>query len=193
MDVTQFIQEYGYLAVALGSFLEGEAVLLAGSLAAYHGHLEWTLLLPVAAFASFLGDLPYFFAGRRYGTAALVRYPTLQRRKDQLENLLYRYHILLVLSLRFLYGLRIAGLLTLGLSRMSVLRFLCLNFVGAVIWVSVIAGASYGVARLIQKLFGDAGMIALISLLIAVLVCSAVSVMIARRRRLAPAQTEPVR
>jgi membrane protein DedA with SNARE-associated domain len=188
MSIADFIQDYGYLAVALGSFLEGEAVLLAGSLAAYHGHLEWPLLLPIAAFSSFLGDLPYFFAGRRYGTAVLTRYPLLQHRQDRLEKLLYRHHILLVLSLRFLYGLRIAGLLTLGVSKMSSLRFLCLNFIGAVIWTSVVISTGYGIGRLIQALIRDAEMVTRASLLAAILITSSAFVVIARRRRLADSQ-----
>lgn len=43
MDIAHLIQTYGYFAVALGSFLEGAAVLLAGSLAAYQGHLSLPL------------------------------------------------------------------------------------------------------------------------------------------------------
>lgn len=183
MSVAQFIHEYGYLAIALGSFLEGEAVLLAGSLAAYHGHMEWSILLPVAALASFMGDLPYFFAGRRYGAAVLTRYPSLQQRKERVEKLLYRHHVLLVLSLRFLYGLRIAGLLTFGASRMSPLRFLCLDFIGALIWTAAIAATGYGVVRLIQTLLGDADMLAQASLLAAILVGSSAFLMVARRQR----------
>src|SRR3712207_582404 len=124
MGIAQFIQEYGYLAVAVGSFLEGEAVLLAGSFAASQGHLELSLVLSIAAIASFLGDLPYFFAGRRYGDCMMARFPSLHCRKHRLEHLLHKHHVLLVLCLRFLYGLRIAGLVTLGMSKLSTLRFL---------------------------------------------------------------------
>ncbi|HVL76452.1 MAG TPA: DedA family protein [Noviherbaspirillum sp.] len=182
MSLAQFIHEYGYFAVAIGSFLEGEAVLLAGSFAAYAGHLDLPLVLAIAALASFLGDLPYFFAGRRYGSAVLQRFPALHARKGRLDKLLQRHHVLLVLSLRFLYGLRIAGLLTLGMSRMSAWRFLALDFLGAVIWSSTVCATGYGVGRLAQAMFGDISTGEQISLLLAVLVCASLLIMLARRR-----------
>lgn len=152
MDIAHLIQTYGYFAVALGSFLEGEAVLLAGSLAAYHGHLDLMAVMGTAAFASFLGDLPYFFAGRRFGPRAVQRFSALRCRKERLESLMHRHHVILVLSLRFLYGMRIAGLLTLGMSRMSALRFLLLDFIGAVIWSAGVCAAGYGAGGLFRRL-----------------------------------------
>lgn len=152
MDIADMIQTYGYLAVALGSFLEGEAVLLAGSLAAYHGHLALPAVLAIAAVASFLGDLPYFFAGRHYGPRMLQRSASLQCRIERLESRIQRHHVMLVLSLRFLYGMRIAGLLALGMSKISAWRFLLLDFVGAVIWSAGICAAGYGAGGLFRRL-----------------------------------------
>ena len=153
MDIAHLIQTYGYAAVALGSFLEGEAVLLAGSLAAYHGHLALPVVMAIAALASFLGDLPYFFAGRRYGPPVLQRFPSLQCRKARLESLVQRHHVPLVLCLRFLYGMRIAGLLALGMSKMSALRFLLLDFLGALVWSGVVCAAGYGAGGLFRRVF----------------------------------------
>lgn len=153
MDFAHLIHAYGYFAVALGSFLEGEAVLLAGSLAAYHGHLALPAVMMIAAVASFLGDLPYFFAGRRYGPRALQRFPALHGRKERIDKAMQRHHVALVLSLRFLYGMRIAGLLTLGMSRMSGLRFMFLDFLGAIVWSVAICSAGYGAGGIFGRVF----------------------------------------
>lgn len=185
MDVAQFIHDYGYLAVALGSFLEGEAILLAGSFAASQGYLELKLVLPIAALASFLGDLPYFFAGRRYGESVMVRLPSLGRRRQRLERMLHRHHFLVVLSLRFLYGLRIVGLLTLGMSKLSACRFLCLDFIGAILWALVVCAAGYGVGRLSEELFGGAATAGQISMMAVILLCGLMLAMRVRWRVLA--------
>lgn len=185
MGLAQFIQEYGYFAVALGSFLEGEAVLLAGSLAAFHGHLELPLVFTIAALASFLGDLPYFFAGRRYGPVALRRYAVLRKQRSRVNRLLERHNVMLVLSLRFLYGLRIAGLMALGASRMSATRFLCLDFAGALIWASTVCATGYGAGRLFQGLFDHIGEGQQLTLGAAILVGTYILIMIARRKRAA--------
>lgn len=155
MDIAQLVQQFGYLAIAIGSFLEGEAVLLAGSFAASQGYLELMLVFPIAALASFLGDLPYFYAGRRYGDSVIERFPTLHCHKDRLENLLHRHHVLMVLLLRFLYGVRIPGLLTLGMSTLPAWRFLVLNFLGAIIWAAGICAAGYGAGRAISGFFDN--------------------------------------
>jgi len=185
MDIAHLIQTYGYFAVALGSFLEGEAVLLAGSLAAYHGHLALPGVVGIAAVASFLGDLPYFFAGRRFGPRVLRRFPSLRCRKKRLDNVMHRHHVLLVLTLRFLYGMRIAGLLALGMSRMSALRFLFLDFIGAVGWAAGICAAGYGAGGLFRRLQDAGATPGQLTLFAAVLVGS-VLLWIARRRVAAP-------
>ena len=183
MDIAQIIQEYGYLAVAIGSFLEGEAVLLSGSFAASQGHLALSLVLPIAALASFLGDLPYFFAGRRYGDALLARFPSLQCRKARrIEHLLHRHHVVLVLSLRFMYGIRIAGLLSLGMSKLSTTRFLCLDLLGAVIWSSAVCAAGYGVGRAITELSGEIGMTEQLSIVAVILLGASLLTFLPRKR-----------
>jgi membrane protein DedA with SNARE-associated domain len=188
MDFAHFIQHYGYLAVAVGSFLEGEAVLLAGSVAAYHGHLALPAVLLLAALFSFFGDQPYFFAGRRYGPGLLARYPSLESRKGRIDSLLEKHNVLLVLSLRFLYGLRIAGLLALGMSRMSPLRFLLLDFVGALIWAAAITATGYGIGRLLEELLAHLRPASdQLTMLLVLLASSSLLILISRRRRTVPA------
>ncbi|HYC42117.1 MAG TPA: DedA family protein [Noviherbaspirillum sp.] len=154
MDIAYLVQAYGYFAVALGCFLEGEAVLLAGSFAAYHGHLALPIVMAIAAVASFLGDVPYFFAGRRYGLRAMRRFPSLRSRRKRLQTLMHRHHVVLLLSLRFLYGMRIAGLLALGMSRMPAWRFLALDFAGALLWSGIVCVAGYGAGNIFNRLTG---------------------------------------
>lgn len=185
MDIAQFIQDFGYLAVALGSFIEGEAVLLAASLAAYHGHLDMALVFPIATLASFLGDLPYFFLGRRYGNAVFARYPSQQRRRLQLERFLQRHHVPLVLTLRFMYGFRIAGLIAIGASRLPTWRFLCLDFIGAVIWSSLVCATGFGVGRILQRLAGDLSGGEQAAMVGAVVIGASLLMLLARRRWLA--------
>lgn len=188
MDIAQLIHTYGYFAVALGSFLEGEAVLLAGSLAAYHGHLALPAVMVVAALASFMGDLPYFFAGRRYGPRVVQRFPSLRCRQERLEKLMHKHHVTLVLSLRFLYGMRIAGLLTLGTSRMSCLRFLCLDFIGAIVWSAGVCAAGYGAGGIFRRLFSKGatpGQVALFAAVLAGTVLLGIAL-----RRAAPASRD---
>lgn len=147
MNIAGWVQSYGYLAVAVGTFLEGESVLLLAGAAASRGHLSLPAVTAIAALASFLGDQLYFLVGRRYGAAVLARYPALQPRAARVTALLDRHHLPLILSIRFLYGLRIVGPIVIGMSGVSWSRFLMLNGLGAMLWALLIAGIGYGTGQ----------------------------------------------
>ena len=152
MNVAEWVQSYGYAAVAAGTFLEGESVLLVAGAAAARGHLALPVVIAIAAFASFLGDQLYFWVGRRYGTALLTRYPSLQPRAARVNGLLERHHLLVILSIRFLYGLRVAGPMAIGMSRVSWPRFMLLNGLAAILWALLSAGMGYGAGHALAYL-----------------------------------------
>lgn len=147
MDIAGLIQSYGYAAVGLGTFLEGETVLIAAGAAAFHGDLSLAWVIVVATFASFLGDQTFFLVGRRYGTRLLARFPSLAPRAARASALLERHHVVLILAVRFLYGLRVAGPMAIGMSGVHWSRFLILNFIGAVLWAILVGGIGYGMGQ----------------------------------------------
>jgi membrane protein DedA with SNARE-associated domain len=149
MDIPSLLQHYGYVAVAIGAFLEGEAILLVAGAAAYSGYLMLPNVILVGAIASFFGNQLYFALGRRYGPALLRRRPTLQMRTRRVNALLERYHLPLILALQFLYGLRIAGALAVGMSDVPWLRFLILNLIGAFGWALCVTASGYGFGRVL--------------------------------------------
>jgi membrane protein DedA with SNARE-associated domain len=155
VDIAGLIQSYGYLAVAVGTFLEGESVLLAAGAAASHSYLSMPALIGIAALASFAGDQAFFHAGRRYGARLLDRFPSLRPRATRVNALLERHHVPLILAVRFLYGLRIAGPVAIGMSDVHWSRFLILNLAAAIIWSIVIAGIGYGFGQGLSYVFAS--------------------------------------
>ncbi len=143
MTIAELIQSYGYLAVAAGTFLEGETVLVLAGAAASLGHLSLPAVIAVATLASFAGDQFYFHLGRSHGARLLARMPSLQARTARARALIERHHMPVILSIRFLYGLRIAGPIAIGMSGVPWARFLVLNLVGAIVWAVAVAGAGY--------------------------------------------------
>ncbi|RJF95920.1 DedA family protein [Noviherbaspirillum saxi] len=182
MSVIGFIQQYGYLALALGSFLEGEAVVLAAGLAAYHQHLALPYVIAIAAVASFLGDQPYFYAGRKYGTTILQRFPSLHSRKTRIDQLIERHHMLLVPSLRFLYGLRMVGLIAIGMSKLGTLPFQVINLISAFVWALAFALMGYGTGHGLE-FFGEASGITQATVLATLLLFGTIAYFIRLRRR----------
>ena len=58
-------------------------------------------------------------------------------------GLIERYPIGFILSFRFLYGLRAAGPVAVGVTRIPTTLFALLNALGALIWAAVFVGVGY--------------------------------------------------
>ena len=54
-----------------------------------------------------------------------------------------------------MYGLRIAGLIALGMSRIGWLRFAGLNLVGALLWAPLFVAAGYMLGAALELLMDD--------------------------------------
>lgn len=184
MDYAELIQTYGYLAVSIGTMLEGEAVLILAAFAASLGHLKLSLVITIAAFSSCLGDQIFFHAGRRYGPALLARFPSIRPRAIRATELLHRHHLLLILSIRFLYGLRMAGLIAIGMSGVHPARFLALSFISAVTWAVLIGSAGYLFGRTLERLLAEYGYYSTL-IVMALILCGALVFLLLRRRRAA--------
>lgn len=77
------IEAYGYLAIFVGAFLEGETIIAMGGFAAQRGYLDLPKVVVVGLFGGFLGDQLYFFLGRRHGSDLLARFPGLTHQLKQ--------------------------------------------------------------------------------------------------------------
>jgi membrane protein DedA with SNARE-associated domain len=153
--ISDFVVHYGYLAVFLGTVAEGETILIAAGFAAHGGLLDWRLVMLVAMIGGTLGDQLAFLLGRWKGKALLRRLPVLARREPRIRQLLHRYDAILILSVRFLYGLRIAGPAILGSYHLPLLRFAFFNAIGAAIWSVLVTGAGYAFGVTVNALVGD--------------------------------------
>lgn len=150
-----FIVDYGYWAVALALLCEnagipvpGETTLLLASFIAQSEqklHLGWIIV--VGTFAATLGDNLGYAVGLRGGRPLLERYRHIfripRRSLESGERLFARYGPLTIFFARFIFGMRIfAGPLA-GVLRMPWRAFAFFNFMGAAVWVTVIATVGY--------------------------------------------------
>jgi membrane protein DedA with SNARE-associated domain len=152
MDLPALIQQYGYAAVFVGSVLEGETLLVLAGLAAHRGYLSLQWVIAIAVAGAFLGDQICFLTGRFLGRTMLVRWPRLEPSVARADALLARHGAVIVVGLRFIYGLRTAGVLAIGMSRMSWLRFAGLNLIGALLWAPTVAGVGYVLGNAVEPL-----------------------------------------
>ncbi len=149
------LTHYGYPILFVGTFLEGETILVLGGLAAHLGYLSLHWVIACAFCGTLLGDQLSFFLGRRHGKALLLRYPSWQARTEPVFAKLERHQNLLILGFRFLYGLRSVTPFAIGMSKISYLRFILLNLIGAGIWAICIGLAGYYFGHAVEAVLGD--------------------------------------
>lgn len=134
---------WGYWAIGLGAFLEGESILVAAGALAHRGLLSLPLVMLAAFVGSVAGDQFWFQMGRRYGQGLLERRPKWKSRVGAVQRRLDRYGTAFVFGFRFIYGVRAITPALLGLSGYPAARFLLLNIAGAALWVVVVGGAGW--------------------------------------------------
>lgn len=135
MTLSGFVGHYGYLAVFIGSLVEGETAVVLGTLAVGKGYLSASGVIFAGFCGAFLGDQFLFFLGRRYGEAILRKFPRLVPPAERAKALLFRFRAPLIIAVRFLYGLRLIGPIAIGMSEVSPATFALFNAIGAFLWV----------------------------------------------------------
>ncbi|MEW5756975.1 MAG: DedA family protein [Pseudomonadota bacterium] len=138
-----FIEHYGYLAILLGTFLEGETILILGGLAAHLGYLNLQGVILAAFLGTWCGDQLYFFLGRLRGQHWLESHSAWKPKASTVFGLMERHQFALILGFRFLYGLRTITPFVLGMSRVPTLRFILLNILGALLWAMCVGLLGY--------------------------------------------------
>jgi len=158
MSLEAFFGTYGYPALLAGTFFEGETFLVLAGFAASLGYLDIPWVILVAFVGTLSGDQVFFYLGRRHSAMVqsfLDYYPAWQNRIGRVQGLIERYQTALVFVFHFLYGLRIAFLLVIGLSRIPAGRFFALNFVSALVWAIVIGMVGYLFGSALAMIIGD--------------------------------------
>jgi membrane protein DedA with SNARE-associated domain len=150
-----FLQDYGYLALFIGTFFEGETILVLAGFLASRGYLDINLVMLTAAGGGYLGDQMWYFLGRRKGRQILARKPHWEALGEQALNHLRRYPDIWVLGFRFVYGLRTVMPVAIGISGYPPLRFLLLNAISAIIWAIVLGAAAFHLGSALELVLED--------------------------------------
>ena len=152
--MNDLIARYGYLAILIGTFLEGETILVLGGFAAHRGMLHLPGVMLAAFVGSLCSDMLFFVLGRSRGERWLARRPSWRPGVERVQTLMERYDTLLILSFRFLYGLRNVTPFALGMSSVSTAKFAVLNVVGAAVWAVSVALLGWFVGDAAKQMLG---------------------------------------
>ncbi len=156
MTLETLLRDYGYAAVLVGTFLEGETILVLAGFAAHRGYLSLPGVIAAAFLGTLCGDQLFFLLGRLYSERFLARHPAWAPRLERARGLLDRYQTPVILGFRFLYGLRTVIPFAIGTSRVAVRRFVAFNVAGALLWATAVGAGGYLFGNALEIVLADA-------------------------------------
>ena len=154
MSPESLLQDFGYLAVFVGTFLEGEAILITAGFFASRGYLDEFLVTVVAFAGAFFGHLFWFWLGRVHGVRLLDRFPRMKRHFGKGIRVFERYGASAIIITQWLYGLRITAAVIIGMSRISVIKFVLYEALSCAMWSAAITAAGFYFGRAIEATLG---------------------------------------
>ena len=143
MTLEYIVVHFGYPAIAVGTFFEGEVILILGGFAAHRGYLSLPLVIAAAFLGSLLGDQFYFFMGRYRGRAFLAKHPDWNGKIERYNGLMMRFGTPFILMFRFMYGLRTVSPFAIGMSEIPAVKFVILNAASAAVWAVALGTLGY--------------------------------------------------
>jgi len=155
MDLPALLHDYGCLLIFVGTFVEGETLLMLGGYFAHRGYLDLAGVMATAFVAAVCGDQLFFHIGRNHATRLFERFPRLHDKVRIAVHRAERHQYLVVLGMRFLWGLRVALPLAMGMTRMNGEKFFWLNLFSAAVWSVLFASLGYGTSRVFEHFVDD--------------------------------------
>lgn len=152
MDLEALLHTYGYALIFLGVLAEGETLLVLGGYFAHQGYLALGGVMITAYVGAVCGDQMFFHLGRHQAKKLLVRFPKLRERVNRALLRVEQHQAKVVLSMRFLWGLRIALPVSLGLTHMHAGKYFWLDLISAAIWATTFSLLGYGAGHVFDDL-----------------------------------------
>jgi membrane protein DedA with SNARE-associated domain len=155
LNLESLVSTYGYPALLIGTFLEGETILVIAGFLAHRGYLELPWVIVIAFLGTFSGDQLYFWLGWTKGANFLMRGPSYRVRVEKAQSLLAKHQKLIILGFRFIYGLRTVTPFAIGLGKREAKQFIVLNATGAMVWSIVVGSGGYLFGNALEIIIGD--------------------------------------
>ena len=133
----RLLPRYGYFAVLIAAFWEGEVVLIAAGALCGAGLLDWRLTILAAAIGGAAGDQIYFYAAQDRARRIIQKSKRLSKLLPKVSAFVLRHGTWAVLLSRFAAGLRITIPLVCATAGMPAVRYSTLNLVSAFAWATV--------------------------------------------------------
>jgi membrane protein DedA with SNARE-associated domain len=148
--VEEFLNQYGYIALLVGTFFEGETAILIASSLINDGLFELPYTIFFAFAGSFVSDWLYYVVGRINGKYFIAKRPALRAKLEPVQNFFDHHKIQILFSYRFLYGFRVIIPIIIGMSNIKPVQFLPFSIISGLIWSSLVNLIGYFTGKFLE-------------------------------------------
>jgi membrane protein DedA with SNARE-associated domain len=145
--VDDYLAQYGYIAIVVGTFFEGETTVLLGGIFSKLQYMELHRVMLWAFMGTILGDYTFFFLGKSLGRNVIDKFDFLRSKIPLANKIILRYGNFILFLVRFFVGVRGIILLLLGCTDIKKRTFFLYSTLSALLWSVAVS--------LIGFLFGE--------------------------------------
>jgi len=132
--VDDYLAQYGYIAIIMGTFVEGETTVLLGGIFSKLNYMELHRVMLWAFAGTMLGDCTFFFLGKSVGRNVIEKFEFLRSKIPLANRIIKRYGNFILFLVRFFVGIRGIILILLGCTDIRKRTFFLYSTLSALIW-----------------------------------------------------------
>ena len=149
------IEQFGLLAIFIGSLFEGETIAILGGFFAHQSVLvPWQVFVTVYA-GAYCGDAALFLAGKHLSSSSLVKRLETKPAFAYAQRMVRKHPTPYLLLNRYVYGLRMIGGVVAGLAGIKTSKFVILNAIATLLWASIFTGIGYVFGTAAEQVIGS--------------------------------------
>jgi membrane protein DedA with SNARE-associated domain len=149
MDILASLYIYRYLGIFLGTIIEGPVIMTAVGFLVKLGHFNFWLAYILMVLGDLVGDIGWYYAGY-FGAKNFIEkfgrfFGINKESMEKVKTLFYKHHskILLLSKITMGFGLSAPILVTAGISKVPIKKFIILNLIGGFIWTAFLMTLGY--------------------------------------------------
>ncbi len=149
--MNELFETCGYIASFLGTFIEGEILLLTSVISSKLGYFNYFGGMMAAFFGAFLKDSIKFMLVKKYGKKLLKNKPDLHSKLNSTSIWFEKRPYFYMTFYRIMYGFGTPILMLSGLKDISYGRFAFHSAISVLLWIALIGGIGYFCAEIMVE------------------------------------------
>jgi membrane protein DedA with SNARE-associated domain len=156
-QISQLIETYGIYAVFALCTVEGDITLLLSGVMAhsnFFGSYSFLKVFFAGMLGGVVGDSFGYFVGR-FSRRTIKDYAFYKMAQPRIERLVGKFGGFAIVISKYIYGIRVAMCISMGVGRMPFHKFLLMDAISCSIWAFMLAGLGYFFSGAVTSIIGD--------------------------------------